>query len=60
MSIAICNHTKCSKYKECWRSQCEIADNTYIDFKNICGEWNNFHYIWNIGNNPIRKEELKE
>lgn len=58
MAIGICNYSDCKKFKECWRAMCEIENNTLIDFKNICGEWNKYHYIWEIGSNPIRKEEL--
>lgn len=37
----------------------EISECTPIDFKSICGDFNNYHYIYNIGDKPIRKEELK-
>lgn len=36
----------------------EIKECTPIDFKNICGQWNSYKYIYEIGDKPIRKEEL--
>jgi hypothetical protein len=56
--IVLCDNKNCSKYKECFRSMCEIADNVYIEFKNVCNERNNYQYYYEIGDKPIRKEEL--
>ncbi len=57
--LAMCNNTNCIKYKECFRAMCEIADNVYIDFKSICNERNKFKFYYEIGDKPIRKEELE-
>jgi hypothetical protein len=57
--LSMCNNLSCPKYSDCYRAMC-IADSwqSYIEFKNICGEWNGFQYLYPIGDKPIRKEEL--
>jgi hypothetical protein len=59
--LSMCNNSKCEKFRECYRAMC-IPDSwqSYAEFKNICGEWNDYKYHYPIGDKPIRKEELKD
>lgn len=60
--ISMCNFAECTKYKDCWRAMCIPNSNyqSYAEFKHICGEWNSYQYLYDIGDKPIRKEELPE
>ncbi len=56
--LELCNYTSCPKARECYRTVAEIGVNGYADFKNVCGDWNNYKYFYEIGDKPVRKEEL--
>lgn len=58
--LELCNYLNCPKAKECYRTVAEIGVNGYIDFKHICGEWNDYTYQYDIGNKEIRKEEIAD
>jgi hypothetical protein len=59
--LSMCNNSNCTKYSDCYRAMC-IPDTwqSYIEFKNICSESNNYKYHYEIGDKPIRKEELSD
>lgn len=58
--LVICNNLECKKYKECYHAMSEIGDNCIINLKHVCNELNNYKYKYEIGDKPIRKEELSE
>ena len=61
--IAYCENEECPKKLECLRYMCTDEDRaSKIEFKYICGEWNEYTGLYNIGSNKIREavEKLKE
>jgi len=62
--ISMCQHSACPKSKECYRFMA-VPDRwqSYMEFKNICKESNNFQRFYEIGNKWVREiepEKLKE
>ena len=59
--ISLCKFKECPKSKECYRFMA-IPDKwqSYMEFKNICKEQNDYKWFWAIGGKTIRKEELPE
>lgn len=58
--ILRCDNSDCQKCKECYRYMSEILDNETTNYEHICGDWNQYKHIYEIGDKPIRKEELSE
>lgn len=59
VKLELCDNLNCEKAKECYRTVAEIWINGYRDFKNICTNKNNYPYFYEIGDKPVRKEELQ-
>ena len=63
LHIAYCENEECLKKLECLRYMCLPEDRaSKIEFKYICGEWNKYTGLYNIGSNKIREvvEKLQE
>lgn len=60
--LAICNGNGCNKKLECFRYMCKRElRNVFCDFERICGEWNQWKYIYSIDGREVREvEEVKE
>jgi hypothetical protein len=47
--IAMCDYKDCPKAKECYRFMAEPSQwKSYMEFKNICGEWNKYKWFWKM------------
>jgi hypothetical protein len=62
--ISMCQHSACPKSKECYRFMA-IPDGwqSYMEFKNICKEINNYQWLYEIGDKKVKEiepEKLKE
>lgn len=61
--LALCQATNnCSKRLECFRYMCKRElRNVFCDFERICGEWNQWKYIYSIDGREVREvEEVEE
>jgi hypothetical protein len=55
--ICMCKNEKCPKKEECYRYMAKPSEwQSYIEFKNICNEENNYQWFWQMENKPIVKE----
>jgi lipoate synthase len=54
--ISMCEYSECPKSNECWRFKA-IPNNlqSYMEFKNICNEKNNYKYLYEIDGKPIKE-----
>lgn len=55
--LAMCLYEECPKSKECYRFKAEASEwQSYMEFKNICGEFNLFKWFWKMENSLEVKE----
>lgn len=58
--LARCNNESCVKKAKCYRYMAEdYKELPLISFEYICGELNGFKWLYEIGNNPVRKLALE-
>lgn len=58
MSFMRCRHSDCQKSSDCNRYNDDPDDDTVpVDYKNICGEWNGYKWLWEVNKEVVKVDE---